>query len=601
MILHRIEIADASAHQFAVSVTVTAPAGPQEFTLPVWIPGSYLVREFSRHLSLISARQGRTELPVEVLGKNRWRVTPSGRGALVLSYRVYAFDASVRTAWLDATRGFFNPSSLCMAVVGREAEPQQIELAKLPAGWDVATGMRELLPAAAAKPAAASRRKTAAPALARTRCFEAADYDELVDHPFELGTFWRGRFNVAGVPHEFVVAGHWPQFDGERLLADTRHIVETQIEFWHGAGGRPPYERYVFTLYATEDGYGGLEHRASTALIAARKDLPRRGVGGLNDGYVTLLGLISHEFFHTWNVKRLKPANFLPYDLQAENYTGLLWFFEGFTSYYDDLLLLRAGLIDAPRYLKLVSRTVSGVAATPGQQVQSLHEASFDAWIKYYRPDENTPNSTVSYYTKGALVGLLLDLALRQTGKSSLDAVMRTLWQEAPGGAVTEALILDVVRRLGGKAVAQQLQDWVHGRERLDLAPTLARGGVLLEADAPALTLAQEWGVRAGDSSAGVQIKSVLDGSPAAAAGLSAGDELLAVDGWRVRRLDDAQGWVAPGAACSLLVARQQRVLSLSLPARGPAVRSAGAPAVLKIDARATPAVQARRRAWLGS
>ena len=594
MIHYRIEVADAAAHQFKVTLTIADPAPVQQLSLPVWIPGSYMVREFSRHLSLLEARQGAQPRPVEQLAKDRWSVATSGRGALVVTYFAYAFDPSVRTAWLGDDRGFFNATSLCLAVEGRTAEPQRIELHRLPAGWDVATAMTRIDPGAKSpKPG-----KGAKAVPARTQVFESADYDELADHPFELGPFWRGEFTSGGVVHEFVVAGAWPQFDGERLLADTKRICDEEIRFWH-EGGKPPFARYVFMLYATEDGYGGLEHRASTALIAARKDLPRQGVAATSDGYVTLLGLISHEYFHTWNVKRLKPAEFLPYDFTRENYTQLLWFFEGFTSYYDDLFLLRAGLVDAARYVKLVGRAMNGVRQSPGQHVQSVAEASFDAWIKYYRADENTPNSTVSYYTKGSLVALRLDLALRAGGKATLDDVMRALWREAPGGAVTEELILKTVARLGGRAIAADLREWVHQRGELDVLPALARVGV--EPETEPLTLATELGLRVSEGPVtGIQVKSVLAGGAGAAAGLSAGDEILAVDGWRVRRLDDALSWVRTGAAFELLVVRQQRVRTLRVAERAADRRNDAASRGLKLAANPTAATLARRAAWLG-
>jgi len=553
-----------------------------------------MVREFSRHLSLLEARQGTQPRPLVQLAKDRWSVATSGRAALVVTYFAYAFDPSVRTAWLSDDRGFFNTTSLCLAVDGRTAEPHRVELYRLPAGWDVATAMTRIDPGA--KAAKKARGAKAVPA--RTQVFESADYDEMADHPFELGPFWRGEFTAGGVVHEFVVAGAWPQFDGERLLADTRRICDEEIRFWHD-GGRPPFSRYVFMLYATEDGYGGLEHRASTALIAARKDLPRQGVPGTPDGYVTLLGLISHEYFHTWNVKRLKPAEFLPYDYTQENYTQLLWFFEGFTSYYDDLFLLRAGLVDPARYVKLVGRAMNGVRQSPGQHVQSVAEASFDAWIKYYRADENTPNSTVSYYTKGSLVALRLDLALRAGGKATLDDVMRALWREAPGGAVTEELILKTVARLGGKSVAAELREWVHQRGELDVLPALARVGV--EPENEALTLAAELGLRVAEGPVtGIQVKAVLAGGAGAAAGLSAGDEILAIDGWRVRRLDDALAWIRTGAAFELLVVRQQRVRTLRVAERAADRRADAASRGLKLAANANAATLARRGAWLG-
>jgi predicted metalloprotease with PDZ domain len=608
MIHYRIEVADAAAHLFKVSLTLAEPALEQSFSLPVWIPGSYMVREFSRCLSGLEARQGTQAREVRALAKNRWSVRTEGRGALVLSYTVYAYDASVRMAWLSEDRGFFNATSVCLAAEGRAQEPHRIELHRLPPGWDVATAMRRIdggAATAAAKSLPRRAAKSAAPA--RTQVFEAADYDELTDHPFELGRFWRGEFVAGGVPHEFVVGGAWPHFDGPRLVADVERICAEQIRFWHGEE-KPPFERYVFMLNATEDGYGGLEHRASTALIAARKDLPRVGVAAQSEGYVTLLGLISHEYFHTWNVKRLKPAEFLRYDLMQENYSELLWFFEGFTSYYDDLFLLRAGLIDAPKYLKLVSRAINGVRQSPGQRVQSVAEASFDAWIKYYRTDENTPNATVSYYTKGSLVALKLDLALRAAGKATLDDLMRVLWREAPKRAdagdgadrgVTEEMILAAVAHLGGKALAADVQRWVHERAEIDVLPELARMGVEPEADT--LNLATELGLRVSEGPVtGVVVKSVLAGGPAAAAGVSAGDEIIAVDGWRIRRLDEAQGWLRTGDACELLVVRRQRVMTLRVDARNGEQRNAAAPAGLKLAAAPNTQTRARRAAWLG-
>ena len=315
---------------------------------------------------------------------------------------------------------------------------------------------------------------------------------------------------MRGVPHQFVVAGAWPGFDGARLLADARRICETQVAFWHGRG-KPPVERYVFLLNAVDDGYGGLEHRASTALICARRHLPRLGAAETSDGYVTLLGLISHEYFHTWNVKRLKPRDFERLDYTRENYTRLLWFFEGFTSYYDDLLLLRAGLIDAPRYLRLLAKTLQGVLATPGRQLQSVAEASFDAWVKYYRSDENTPNATISYYAKGSLVALALDLSLRIAGGGNLDQVMRLLWQRSAGGAIDEADIAAALQQVAGRSLQSELAAWVHGTAELPLAELLARAGVRLRSEPG--DLADDWGLRVSEGAfSGVQVKSVLRG-----------------------------------------------------------------------------------------
>ncbi|MFM2056304.1 MAG: hypothetical protein RLY71_689 [Pseudomonadota bacterium] len=578
MIRYRVEIADLHAHLLRVTLTLPRPAALQRLSLPVWIPGSYLVREFARHLSALEARQGKRKVALRQLDKCRWQADCSGSTALTVSYLVYAFDASVRTAWLDAQRGFFNGTSVFLCCEGFEAAPHQVSLAGLPAGWDVATAM-----------ATGPGRLT----------YAAADYDELIDHPFELGPFWRGRFEAGGAEHEFVVAGAWPGFDGARLLADTQKICAAQIRFWHGDGAAP-MARYVFMLNAVDDGYGGLEHRASTALIAARRDLPRVGMQGMPDGYVTLLGLISHEYFHTWNVKRLKPRDFAPYDLTQENYTELLWFFEGFTSYYDDQFLLRCGLIDAARYLKLLGKTINQVLGTPGRQVQSVAQSSFDAWVKYYRQDENTSNATVSYYTKGSLVALALDLTLRRGGAgmhagATLDAVMQQLWHSSQGGPIHEADIAAALRQVGGRDFSAELAAWVHGTADLPLQPLLAELGVIWTTERA--TLVQRLGARLSESPQGVKVSAVMRASVAERAGLAAGDELLALDDWRVGKIEDLVLLGALDSSRELLVARDRRLLHLPLPA-APAEGAVGTVQLTLADKPAA-ALRRRRDAWL--
>ncbi len=589
MISYRIDFDQVHAHLLRVTLTVPEPAALQRLSLPVWIPGSYLVREFARHLSSLEARQGRRVVSLTQIDKATWQAECSGRGALVVSYLVYAFDNSVRAAFVDAQRSFFNGTSVCLRVEGREAEPHRIELRSLPRGWQVATAMTESAECA----------------------YESANYDELVDHPFELGAFWRGSFQAHGVPHEVVVAGALPDFDGKRLLADAQRICEAAIAFWHGttpARREVPFKRYVFLLNAVEDGYGGLEHRSSTALIASRRDLPRLAIDAaanepLADGYVTLLGLISHEYFHSWSVKRLRPHEFERYDYTRENYTELLWFFEGFTSYYDDLLLVRAGLIDAPRYLKAVSKTLGHVLGAPGRRVQSLAQASFDAWVKYYRSDENSPNATVSYYTKGSLLALALDLSLRAAAsrrKVSLDDVMRGLWTRSTGGPICEADIVAVLREVAGPAAAdvlvQQFDAWVHGTGELPLAELLQPFGVQWQPQ-PA-TLVQQLAIRVNESAlTGIKVSHVLRGGAGERAGLSPGDEVLALDGWRLRRLDDAQRLLAPGRKARLLVARDQRVLTLTI--ERPAAAEVSGSVTLQVDAKAPRAALALRRAWI--
>ncbi len=547
---YQVEAADLHAHLFRITLTIAQPQVSQQVSLPVWIPGSYLVREFSRHLQRLTARQQGRPVPVHQQDKSHWQVDCVASSPLVLSYEVYAFDNSVRTAWLDAGRGFFNGTSLCLKVHGQESQVHALEILGSPhiGHWQVATGL--------------------APHKVNKRGFGtylAADYDELVDCPVELGAFWSGDFKAGGVPHRLVVAGAAESIDTARLLADTQQICEAEIRFWHDRK-RPPFKSYLFMLNVVDDGYGGLEHRNSTALIASRRDLPRLGESRQTDGYITLLGLISHEYFHTWNVKRLRPAEFARYDYGAENYTQLLWFFEGFTSYYDDLLLRRAGLIDDTAYLKLLNKTINQVLQTPGREVQATAQASFDAWVKYYRQDENTANATVSYYTKGSLVALCFDLTLRAEGHTTLDAVMRALWLRCKGGPMTEADFAAVLRELGSRAYTRELAAWVHSTRELPLEELLLKHGVMV-LEEPA-QLAQRLGIRVTESS-GVQIKQVLRGGAAELAGIAANDEWLGVEvaghGWRMTKLDDLTLYAGAHKKVVALVARDRRLLRLEL------------------------------------
>ncbi|HTH11535.1 MAG TPA: peptidase M61 [Acidovorax sp.] len=547
---YRVEPADLFAHLFSVTLTIAQPATRQEVSLPVWIPGSYLVREFSKNLQELCAQQGNREVPLTQLDKHRWLADCSAGKPLVLTYRVCAYDASVRTAWLDAARGFFNGTSLCLRVHGQEKQRHTIEIASTPAtaAWSVATGL-----------------STVKVDKKGFGLYAAASYDELVDCPFEMGKFWIGRFTACGVPHRFVVAGAAPSFDGKRLLADTQKICEANIRFWHGEG-KPPFKNYLFMLNAVGDGYGGLEHRNSTALICGRRDLPRVNEARAGEGYTTLLGLISHEYFHTWNVKRLRPAEFAEHDYARENYTELLWFFEGFTSYYDDLLLRRAGLIDDGTYLKLVTKTIHQVVQTPGRAIQTVAQASFDAWVKYYRQDENTPNATVSYYTKGSLVALCLDLALRRGGKTSLDAVMRALWARCEGGPMSEGDLRAVLQELSGRSFDTELAQWVHSTAELPLAELLGAHGVQLKPETA--QWAQKLGLRVTETHS-VNLKTVLRGGLAESAGMAAGDEWLGIEvngeGWRISKLEDVAFYAGTETTVTALVARDGRLLRLPL------------------------------------
>jgi predicted metalloprotease with PDZ domain len=547
---YRVEAADPAAHLFQVTLTVPQPQAGQRVSLPAWIPGSYLVREFARHLQRLTARQDGKPVAVQQLDKATWQAECVPSAPLVIGYEVYAFDNSVRAAFLDEQRGFFNGTSLCLRVHGQAQEPHELELVAPRAfpHWEAVTGLEPL--------------KTGKRGFGT---YVAVDYDELVDCPVELGPFFCAEFRACGVPHKLVVAGATESFDSDRMVADVQKICEAEIRFWHDRR-RPPFRSYTFMLNTVDDGYGGLEHRNSTALICSRRDLPRVGETRTGEGYVTLLGLISHEYFHTWNVKRLRPAEFAHYEYSGENYTQLLWFFEGFTSYYDDLLLRRAGLIDDATYLKLLTKTVNQVQQTPGREVQSVAQASFDAWVKYYRQDENTANATVSYYTKGSLVALCFDLALRLEGHTTLDEVMRALWVRCKAGPMAEADFAAVLKELAGRSFARELGNWVHGTRELPLRELLEQHGITVMEE-PA-QLQQRLGVRVSEAQ-GILLKNVLRGGAAEQAGFAPNDEWLGIEvagqGWRMAKLDDLLLYAGTHRKVTALVARDRRLLRLEL------------------------------------
>jgi predicted metalloprotease with PDZ domain len=479
-----------------------------------------------------------------------------------VTYEVYAWDLSVRTAHLDQTHGFFNGTSVFLCVQGREALPQVVDIRRPDdvayKQWCVATALPELK---------AKRYGFGS--------YIAANYDELIDHPVEMGTFDLASFKAHGVPHDIVITGRVPNLDMARLTADLKKICEAQIALFEPKTKRAPVDRYVFMTMVVGDGYGGLEHRASTALICSRADLPVKGRKEMSDGYRTFLGLCSHEYFHTWNIKRIKPAVLAPYDLRVEGYTSLLWLFEGFTSYYDDLMLVRSGAIDEPAYLKLVAKTLNGVLRGSGRTKQSVAESSFDAWVKYYRQDENAPNAIVSYYTKGSLIALALDLIIREktAGRKSLDDVMRALWHRygrdfytgrAHGTGVDESAVEALFDEVTGLSLKRLFDRHVRGVDDLPFDKLLAPFGITLADDRkeakPGL------GVRTSQESSDCKLTNGFEGGPAHRAGLSAGDLLIAVDGLRVSagKLDKLLSRYRSGDIVTLHVFRRDELMTFT-------------------------------------
>ena len=560
---YRIVPSDPAAHLFEVSVTVDRPdpAG-QAFSVPAWVPGSYMIRDLSRHVVSIRASCDGEDVPLTKTDKSTWLAAPCD-APLTLVAEIHAFDLNVRGAHLDTTHGFFDGANVFPCVAGHEDLPCDVEILQPPGNvgsdWRVATSMRS---------AGAGRYE-----FGKYRC---DDYAELIDHPVEMGNLLIGEFEAGGIPHVIAVRGH-THFDMARICHDLARLCETQIDFL----GKPEgLDRYVFLLTVREQGYGGLEHRWSSALMSSRKDLPRRGVDKVTDDYRRFLGLCSHEYFHLWNVKRMKPERFSPADLSREIHTGLLWVFEGITSYYDDLLLARSGLVTADSYLELLGRTITNVHRRPGRLRQTVEESSFDAWTKLYKQDANSPNSMISYYSKGSLVALALDMTLRKEtdGECSLDDVVRECWQRygETGEGMPERGIETVARSVSGLELEDFFDRFVRGTAELPLQGLLKTVGIDLkwrqQVDAkdaggkPADTGPPPWlGASLEHNGLASLFGVVRSGSPAELAGIAPGDEAVAIDGLKLtaQNLDARLRDYHEGDKVTVSVFRDQQLLRL--------------------------------------
>ncbi|BCZ15200.1 M61 family peptidase [Acinetobacter baumannii] len=508
MLHYQIEFDDYKQH--LVHVTIRFLANPnQELWLPTWIPGSYLIREFSKHIEAVKAydEAGRM-LNIKKTEKNRWRLFNTDNELITVEYDVYAYDLSVRGAYVDQTRLYINPACVCLGLEGQEQSACELEIF-LPdelKHFQLATGL-------------------ASKSLVKGRFTLKADhYDQLIDSPFELADQTRFSFETHGIEHEFVISGtHATNVD--RLKTDIEKICAAEIDLF----GSAPFKNYTFMTMATGNSYGGLEHCNSTSLITPRDDLPKSNEPTEpSKDYQRFLGLCSHEYFHSWLVKFIRPENFANYNLHQEGYTSLLWIFEGFTSYYDDLILLRSGVISQKSYLDLLKSQIDRYLQNPGRFVQTVAESSFDAWIKFYRQDENSNNAGTSYYNKGALVALCLDLGLRLRG-SSLDALMRRLYENTQNGVqVNERTIFDLCEELTGDSWVEQINHLINTTEELPLDQLFPEFGLsyTLKNDK---TLA--YGLKLADKPEGVLVQNAHREGAGAKAGISANDVIIAIDG----------------------------------------------------------------------
>lgn len=543
MLHYQIEFDEYRQHLIHVSLRFLADP-TQVLWLPTWIPGSYLVREFAKHVESIRAfdEDGRP-LSIEKISKNKWRLFNTDHELITVEYDVYAYDLSVRGAYVDQTRLYVNPACICLGLQDQENKAVEVEVF-LPdelKHFQLATALRNK-------------------SLVKGRHTLYADnYMQLIDSPFELAEQTRFAFNAKGIAHEFVVSGQH-QMNAERMQQDIEKICATEIELF----GSAPFDHYVFMTMATQNSYGGLEHPNSTSLLTPRDDLPKYNEPQEpSTEYQRFLGLCSHEYFHAWLVKFIRPDNFVNYDLHQESYTSLLWIFEGITSYYDDLILYRSGVISQQSYLNLLKAQIDRYLQNPGRFIQSVAESSFDAWIKFYRPDENTNQSGTSYYNKGALVALCLDLGLRRHG-SSLDALLRLLYERAQQGIqVNERTLYDLCKQLTGQDWSDRLDFLINHKAELPLDQVLPEVGLsyVLKNDKH-LPL----GLKLQQKPEGLYVQQARRDAAGAAAGISALDTIIAVDGLKATEALLA-ATAKQGKACQIHAFRRDELLCFNVQA----------------------------------
>jgi predicted metalloprotease with PDZ domain len=532
-------------HYFEVEMIVGGVSpGEMYFTMPAWTPGSYLIREFARNVQAFSASEssGKT-LSWEKVNKNAWRVKCNRPADLLIKYRVYAFEPTVRTSFLDDSHGYINGASVFLYLEGYLKVPYQVSIVPY-SGWtQISTSLE--------------------PVGGLENAFFAQDYDVLADSPIEIGCQKVLEFEAKGIPHFISIYGEG-NCNSERVKDDLKKIVETAAEIV----GEIPYKSYTFLLQLLKEGSGGLEHAASTTLQMPRWSFQPE------ESYGKFLRLAAHEYFHVWNVKRIRPSELGPFDYTRENYTRLLWISEGFTDYYEGLILRRAALITPEKFLEHVSKKIADLRQTPGRLVESAADASFDAWIKQYRQDPHTPNATVSYYLKGHLIGLVLDLEIRKRtkGMKSLDDVMRLLYQkfyQEELRGFSEKEFRAVCTETAGSPLDELLDRYACGTEDMDFAPYLAYAGLQF---APA-ALPQDSSPK---GYLGIALQ-ILDGKPVIAGipagtpaydqGLNVNDEILGIDGFRatMETIQSLMECAVPGATIDFLIARGDRLRTISV------------------------------------
>jgi predicted metalloprotease with PDZ domain len=545
---YTVAMPEPTTHLFEITLQLTDWCQTVlDLKMPVWTPGSYLVREYARHVQDFSARDAQGQpIAWQKQAKNHWQLATPGHTEITVRYRVFANELTVRTNHLDRSHGYFNGAAIFCFIPGYQQQPITVTIAP-PPNWQIATPL--------------------CPVEGRANTFVAPNFDLLVDSPFEIGQHAVHAFMAEGKPHEYVIWGENHNLDVAALIADTQKIIATEAAMFGGL----PYDRYKFILHLPNKGYGGLEHCDSCCLIYSQRDF------GDREKYESFIQLVAHEFFHLWNIKRIRPKALEVFDYEAENYTPSLWFSEGTTSYYDFLIPFRAGVYGAKTYLKNLSKEITRYLTTPGRWVQPLSESSFDAWIKLYRPDANTPNSQMSYYLKGAMVTLLLDLKIRHQhqNQKSFDHVLPLMWQQFGKAEIgfTPEQLKQVIESVAECDLTDFFDRYIHGLDALPFEQYLGAFGLKLVSNADQGNLPPFTGITLNPTmKESAIVKLIESGSPAEQAGMNADDEIIAIEGLRVTAaqfLSQLKDYV-PGDQIRLAVFHQDVLHEVTLKLQAP-------------------------------
>jgi predicted metalloprotease with PDZ domain len=539
---YKLSMPEPHTHYFHVEIEV---AGLQADTIgvkmPVWAPGSYLVREFSRNVEGFTVRNGHgKDIPFFKENKNTWKVVTNGSDKFLISYKVYAYEASVRTSYLDASHGFVHGTSIFMFIEGHKHLPVRLEVMPFKDWKKVSTGLKKT----------------------NTNGFnyEATNYDILVDAPIQIGNHKVISFKAGGIDHEVAMYGV-ADYNEKTIIRDLTKIIETSINIFR----HNPNDYYLFIVHNLDNRGGGLEHHNSTTLQVDR------WAYSSTRGYQGFLSLAAHEYFHLWWVKRARPFELGPFDYNQESYTTLLWAMEGFTSYYDDLILKRSGIYTENEYLNKLMNRLNHIENQPGNEVQPVAMASFDTWIKFYRPDENSANTSISYYSKGAVLGAMLDLEIIHATKGAkrLDDAVRFLYekyylQEKRG--FTEAEFQQAIELTAGKKLDDFFNNYVYDVKPIDYNKYFNYAGMqitnTITSNEPVIL-----GISLADQSGKIIVESVTRGSSAHAGGINAKDEIIALDGYRANYdlFEKVLASKKPGDGIKVLLSREGLVQELEI------------------------------------